>query len=67
VYTIFKNNIKERIIKILKEHPEGLTTVEIVKISRISRITVTKYIYQLLGEDMINQRKVGSAKLCFLR
>jgi predicted transcriptional regulator len=59
--------VKEKIIKILKEHPEGLTTIDIVKIIGISRNTITKYIYQLLGEGLIYQRKVGPAKLCYLK
>jgi len=61
------NNVKERIIKILKKHPEGLTTVEIAEKIGMSRHAVTKYIYQLLGEKKIYQREVGTAKLCYLK
>ena len=61
------NNVKELVIEILKEHPEGLTAVEISKYIDMTRHTVTKYIYQLLGERMIYQREVGTAKLCYLR
>lgn len=60
-------NYRERIIKLLKEHPEGLTTVEIARMLGSHRHTITKYIYQLIGEDLIHQRKVGSAKLCYLK
>ena len=62
-----KNNVKERIIKILKKHPEGLTTVDIAEKIGMSRHAVTKYIYQLLGEKKIFQREIGTAKLCFLK
>jgi len=62
-----KNNVKERIIKVLKKHPEGLTTVEIAEEIGMSRHAVTKYIYQLLGEGLIFQREVGTAKLCYLK
>jgi len=55
------------IIKLLKEHPEGLTTVEIARMLGSHRHTITKYIYQLVGEGLINQRKIGSAKLCYLK
>ncbi|NIO44413.1 MAG: HTH domain-containing protein [Candidatus Aenigmarchaeota archaeon] len=62
-----KNNVKQKIIRILKKHPEGLTTVEIAEKIKMSRHAVTKYIYQLLGEGLIFQREVGTAKLCYLK
>ncbi len=62
-----KNNVRERIIKILRKHPEGLTTVEIADKIGMSRHAVTKYVYQLLGEGSILQREVGTAKLCYLK
>ncbi len=62
-----KNNVREKIIKILRKRPEGLTTVEIAEEIGMSRHTVTKYVYQLLGESLIFQRRVGTAKLCYLR
>ncbi len=62
-----KNDVKDRILSILKKHPEGLTIVEIAKYIGMSRHSVTKYVYQLLGEKKIKQRKVGTAKLCYLR
>jgi DNA-binding IclR family transcriptional regulator len=60
-------NIKQKIIDILSKHPEGLIVNEISKILDIHRHTLTKYIYQLVGEQTIYQRKIGSAKLCCLR
>ena len=62
-----KNGIREKIIKILKKHPEGLTTVDIAKEIGMTRHSVTKYIYQLLGEGLIFQREIGTAKLCYLK
>jgi Fic family protein len=64
---LVQNNFRERIIKSLKEHPEGLTTVDIAKILGCHRHTITKYIYQLVGEGLIHQREVGTAKLCYLK
>lgn len=61
------NNFRERIIKILIKHPEGLTTIEIARILGSHRHTITKYIYQLVGEGVIYQREVGTAKLCYLK
>jgi len=62
-----KNNVKDRIVNILKKHSEGLTILDISKEIGMSRHAVTKYIYQLLGEGVINLREVGTAKLCYLR
>jgi DNA-binding IclR family transcriptional regulator len=62
-----KNNVKERIIEALREHPEGLTRVEIAKIIGSHRHTVTKYIYELVGKKLVYQREVGTAKLCYLK
>ena len=64
---LVQNNFRERIIKVLNEHPEGLTTVDIAKILGSHRHTITKYIYQLVGEGLIYQREVGTAKLCYLK
>ena len=68
MYSILvQNHVKERIIDVLKQHPEGLTTVDIAKILGSHRHTITKYIYQLVGEGLIYQREVGTAKLCYLK
>jgi DNA-binding IclR family transcriptional regulator len=60
-------NIKQKVIEVLKKHPEGLIINEISKILGIHRHTLIKYIYQLVGEQLIYQMNIGSAKLCFLR
>jgi DNA-binding IclR family transcriptional regulator len=59
-------NIKNNILIVLKDHPEGLTTVDITKILKTTRNTASKYVYQLLVEGKIRQREVGTAKLCFI-
>lgn len=61
-----KNGIKERILAILRKHPEGLTILDISKEIGMTRHAITKYIYMLLGEKKISQREVGTAKLCYL-
>ncbi len=33
----------------------------------MSRLTATKYVHELMGAGMIYQRKVGIAKLCYLK
>ncbi len=61
------NKYAEKIIKILSKHPEGLSITEIANFLGVHRHTITKYIYQLLGAGIIQQRKVGPAKLFYLR
>jgi len=55
------------IVDILRAHPEGLTIQKIAKLSGMSRLTATKYIHELLGAGIIYQRKVGVAKLHYLK
>jgi hypothetical protein len=62
-----KTDVKESIMHILRAHPEGLTVVSISKLLSLNRLTVSKYIYGLIAEDVIQQRKVGPSKLCFLK
>jgi len=62
-----ENNFRERIIDKLKQHPEGLTILNIASDTGINRITVSKYIFGLTSEGLILQRKVGTAKLCYLK
>jgi len=61
------NGKKEKIIAVLEKHPEGLTMKEIAKAIGMHRINVSKYVYALIGEGIITERAVGSAKLCYLK
>lgn len=56
---------KSLILKLLKDHPEGATIQKLSKLCNMSRITVTKYIHELLGEGRIFERKIGVARLMF--
>jgi Fic family protein len=58
-----KQTKKELITNILKEKPDGLTVQEISNIGKISRITATIYIHELLGEGKVTERKIGAYKL----
>jgi predicted transcriptional regulator len=62
-----KKEPKKTIVEILKKHPEGLTLQRVAVLSAMSRLTATKYIHELMGEGVIYQRKVGIAKLCYLK
>ena len=55
------------IINILRKNPDGLTLTSIAELTGLHRHTATKYIYELKGAGIINERDVGSAKLCYLK
>lgn len=59
--------IGERIIDILRKHHEGLPILKVAELARMHRHTVTKYIYELIGADVIQIREIGTAKVCLLK
>ena len=59
--------IRNKIIKILRDHPEGLSLSEISKYSILNRQTATKYVYGLIGEGLVYQKNSGPSKLCYLK
>ncbi|MBN2042784.1 MAG: hypothetical protein JW754_03180 [Candidatus Aenigmarchaeota archaeon] len=63
------NGVKHRevIIGLLKDHPEGLTITSIASLSGLHRHTVTRYIYELHGADVVVERVIGPAKLFYLK
>lgn len=63
---IDKNGVKNRILRILKKHPEGLTILDMAGFLEVSRVTIAKYIYGLTAGGIIRQRQVGPAKMCYL-
>jgi len=67
MFMVRYKNPKEIIVKALMKHPEGLTIQQIADAIKTTRITATKYIHELIGEGMVYQRKVGIAKLCYLK
>ncbi len=54
---------KEVITSTLKKNPMGLTIVELSRLLKISRNTVTVVLAELKGEGVIMIRPVGKAKL----
>lgn len=60
-------NPKQAILKVLKRLPEGMLIVEIAKEVGMDRLTINKYIHELIGEDKIYQRKLGRVRLCILK
>jgi Fic family protein len=62
-----KNDKKGIIIKILRDHPEGLTIQGVSKSGKMSRITATIYLHELLGEKTVVERKIGAYRMFFLK
>ena len=62
-----ERNVTEKIIEILETHPEGLTNNDMSKHIGLGRQSLSKYVYQLLGEGVIFQREIGTARLCYLK
>ena len=62
-----KKEPKSLILDLLKHHPEGLTIQKLSKLANMSRITVTKYMHELIGEGNIIERKIGVARLMFAK
>jgi len=60
-----KKDSKGIILKLLKDHPEGVTIQKLSKLAKMSRITATKYVHELIGEGKILERKIGVARLMF--
>ncbi len=55
------------IINALNKHPEGLTIVSLAKVTGLHRHTSSKYLHELIGAGLVYQRKVGPARLCYLK
>ena len=62
-----ENNYKNKVEEILKNNPTGLTIQEISDKLKTSRITISIALAELRGEDKIDIREIGNAKLHFLR
>jgi DNA-binding IclR family transcriptional regulator len=55
--------IKDRILKLLKLSPQGLTITEVTKILQIHYSTSSRYLAVLEAERKISCRNIGMAKL----
>jgi hypothetical protein len=58
---------KDIIIKLLKENPDGMTVQDISEKGAMSRITATIYIHELLGGEVVTERKIGAYRLFNLK
>jgi len=60
------NNIKERIVSVLRKNPKGLTISKIAEQVGIHRTTIPKYLYELRGEKKVLIRDIGPARVFYL-
>jgi len=59
--------LKKKIVETTKQHPEGLTTLDLAKITKAYRQTIAKYILVLEAKGIIYRRRVGSATLHYVK
>jgi DNA-binding IclR family transcriptional regulator len=59
--------LKSKILLVLRQHPEGMTVIDIAEITGAHRQTVAKYILVLEALGVIFRRRLGSATLHYLR
>ena len=62
-----RRDAKDLIIKTLREHPEGLMLIEIAKITGMNRLTISKYIHELIGRGSVFQKEAAAARICYLK
>ncbi len=58
---------KLAIVEILRRNPDGLTIQQVAKLGKISRITATKFIHELLGEGKLREKRIGVYRILFLK
>ncbi len=61
------DRIPKKIIKILLKHSYGLTIGEVSRLLKINRATASKYLAILEAREHILIRRVGKAKLHYIR
>jgi len=53
----------DAIIRLLKKHPNGMNIIEIAKSLKSNRMTVSKYLFNLLAMNRLSMAKKGQSKL----
>ena len=59
--------LKEKLVDILRVHPEGLTIQELSKLTGAHRQTVRSYLQWLQGAEVVYQRRIGAVTLNYLK
>ena len=58
--------IREKLISVLKDSDGGISGIEISKKINVSRITMTKYLKVFAAEGLLRQKNIGNVTLWFL-
>jgi len=58
--------IREKLISVLKDSDSGMSGIEISKKVNVSRITMTKYLKVFAAEGLLRQKNIGNVTLWFL-
>ena len=58
--------IREKLISVLKDSDSGISGIEISKKINVSRITMTKYLKVFAAEGLLRQKNIGNVTLWFL-
>jgi predicted transcriptional regulator len=61
-----KNHIEDKIIKTLSKNSQGTTIIDISKEIGFHRNTVSKYVFGLVKEGIVTQRRIGVVSICYL-
>lgn len=60
--------MKDKILKLLKNHPEGLCISDVARLLKTTnRITASKYLAILEAEGKIKLREIGPVKLYYVK
>jgi len=62
-----KEEIEKKILEVLRKHPEGMTIADISREIGVHRNTVSKYVFGLVKEHIVAQRRIGVVSLCYLK
>ncbi len=56
-------NVRNKLMKVLKKNPQGLTITELVRESRLSRSAIIVELAKLEGANKVSVRRAGMAKI----
>ena len=59
--------IKRKTLAFLRDHPEGSTIEDLSRSIKAHRQTITKYVLELKGADIILRRRIGAVTLHYLK
>ena len=61
-----EEEIREKLISVLKDSESGMSGVEISEQMKVNRITMTKYLKVFAAEGLVRQKNIGNITLWFL-